>query len=396
MISKEILEKYAEVMVKFAVGRGKGIKKGDNVQIVYDMSATPLGREIYKQVIKAGGNPFNKIVDDQISKIFYENSSDEQLEFFPENYYHAMADTFDHSIRVFATDDVFYLKDIDPEKMMVNAKSMKPYKKWIEEKEDKGKYSWTLCLYATEASAKEAGLTVDEYWEQIVKACFLNEEDPIRKWKNVISEQERIIKELDSMPIDRIHVKSESTDLWITLGENRRWIGGDGCNIPSFEIFTSPDWRGTNGYISFEQPLYRFGNVIKGIKLEFVNGKIVKAKADQNENLLLEMIKQDNADKIGEFSLTDKRFSKIDKFMAETLYDENFGGEYGNCHIAVGNSYHETYKGDKGISEEKYNELGFNDSVEHTDIVTTSNREVTVVLKDGSDRVIYKDGIFLI
>lgn len=176
----------------------------------------------------------------------------------------------------------------------------------------------------------------------------------------------------------------------------RKWIGGRGCNIPSFEIFTSPDWRGTNGEVSFEHPLYRYGNVIKGIKLEFKDGKVCKASAEQNEDLLLEMIKQKNADKIGEFSLTDIRFSKIDRFMAETLYDENFGGKYGNFHIALGNSYHDTFTGDKSISSKQYKDFGFNKSAIHTDIVSTSNRVVTVILKDKTFIEIYSDGIFII
>ena len=55
------------------------------------------------------------------------------------------------------------------------------------------------------------------------------------------------------------------------------WVGCSGRNIPSFEIFTSPDWRGTEGWISFNQPLYRYGNLVRGIRLEFSDGRVVRA-----------------------------------------------------------------------------------------------------------------------
>src|SRR6185436_12865911 len=135
-------------------------------------------------------------------------------------------------------------------------------------------------------------------------------------------------------------------DLWVKLGEKRAWMGGSGRNVPSFELFTSPDWRGTEGWIKFNQPLYRYGNLITGIELEFKNGRVVKAKAKKNEQILKQMIATANADKVGEFSMTDKRFSHITKFMGETLYDENVGGPHGNTHVALGNVYHDCYAGD--------------------------------------------------
>jgi aminopeptidase len=131
--------------------------------------------------------------------------------------------------------------------------------------------------------------------------------------------------------------------------------------------------------------------------LEFKDGVVIKAIADKNEKLLREMISQKNADKIGEFSLTDRRFSKISKFMANTLYDENFGGQFGNSHIAVGTSYHDCYDGDaKKMKEKDWKRLGFNESVEHCDIINTNNKTVEAILKDGSKKIIYFKGQFVI
>jgi aminopeptidase len=172
-------------------------------------------------------------------------------------------------------------------------------------------------------------------------------------------------------------------------------LGGSGRNIPSFEVFTSPDWRGTEGWINFNQPLYRYGNLIDGIRLEFKGGKVVKSTAKKGEKVLKEMIKAENADKVGEWSLTDKRLSRITKFMAETLYDENVGGPFGNTHIALGNSYVDSYEGPiHKMTRKQFEKLGYNYSSVHTDIMSTTNRTVVAHLKNGKEKVIYKDGKF--
>jgi aminopeptidase len=101
------------------------------------------------------------------------------------------------------------------------------------------------------------------------------------------------------------------------------------------------------------------------------------------------------SNKMGEFSLTDRRFSKIDKFMANTLYDENFGGAYGNCHIALGSSYSDTYAGNAAkLTKTARKELGFNDSALHWDLVNTEKKKVTARLADGSEILIYENGQF--
>ena len=214
---------------------------------------------------------------------------------------------------------------------------------------------------------------------------MLDKRDPIAEWKKLYKKLEKARTKLNTLPIDKMHVKGPDADLWIHLGKKRSWMGGSGRNIPSFELFTSPDWRGTEGWIRFNQPLYIYGTLIKGIK----------STARKNEHVLKEMIRTKHADKIGEFSLTDKRFSRITKFMAETLFDENIGGPHGNTHIALGRSYHDCFIGDPGeMSPDDWENLGYNDSSVHTDIISTTPRTVTAYMHDGSKKVIYKNGKF--
>lgn len=403
--SKKILENYAKVLVNFALGSGKGVQKGETVYLTVNEYAKPLFLELYKAIIKRGGNVIqNYIPDDKetydkansnVSRMFYELAKPEQLSYFPSKYLKGLIDEIDHSIYIISDTDKHILKGIDPKKIMARGKAFKPYMDWRNHKENQGKFTWTLALYGTPAMAKEAKMSLKAYWEQIIKACFLDKKDPIKEWKKTFAMVEKAQKKLNELPADKFHVKGPDVDLWIKLGARRKWMGGSGRNIPSFELFTSPDWRGTEGWIRFSEPLYRYGNLITGAELWFKNGKVVKAKATQNEKLLKQMIATENADKVGEFSLTDKRFSRITKFMAETLFDENVGGPNGNTHIALGNAYHDCLADDPStLNPADWEELGFNNSSVHTDIVSTTPRTVTAYMKDGSTQIIYKDGMF--
>ena len=397
---QKILEKYANVLVNFALNSCRGIKRGEVVSIVCPESAKPFFVELRKAVFAAGGHVISRYLPDDegrynLSKDFYDLAKPHQLDFFPKKYLKGMVDETDHQIAIISEANKHALDGVDPKKIMRNSKSMKKYMEWRVQKENAGKFTWTLALYGTPAMANEAGLSQKEYWNQIIKACFLNEKDPVKKWKGVYKKLENYRKKLNRLTkkTEKWHVKGKDVDLWIGCGDKRRWMGGSGRNIPSFELFTSPDWRGTSGWIKFNQPLYRYGNLITGIELWFEDGRVVKAKANKNEKVLKEMISTENADKVGEFSMTDGRFSHITKFMAETLYDENVGGRYGNTHIALGKSYHDCFDGDPAkMKKRDWKNLGFNDSVVHTDIISTTNRTITAYFKNGKKKVIYKNG----
>jgi len=392
---EDILEKYARLLVDFALNSGEGIKKGEVVLLQVPESAKPLLIHLRRAVLKSGGHFITQYLPDNIDRDFYELAQDHQLEFFPEKYLLARVDQIDHSIGIISDVNPKELEGIDPKKIMKRDLAHKPYMDSRRKKENEGRYTWTLAMYATQEKADEAGLSLEEYWDQIIKACYLDHENPITKWKEITSEVERIKEQLNNLEIEKLHVKGENADLWVKLGPNRKWMGGSGRNIPSFELFISPDWKGTNGKIKFNQPLYRYGSIIKDVELEFKEGIVVNSKASQNENVLKEMIATKNADKIGEFSLTDSRMSRITKFMAETLFDENTGGEFGNTHLALGATYHDAFPGDIAkVTKEQWEDMGYNDSVVHTDIVSTEDRTVTAYLRDGTKKIIYQNGMF--
>jgi len=396
-----LLKKYAKVMVQYALNNGIGINKDDTVLLVGQECTKDLFMAIAKEVYTAGGNLItnyqpDNLQDNSLARFLLQNGDDQQISFFAKPYWQGIVEATDHILFIISEPDIHYLEGIASSKISMMNSARAPYMKMREKKEQEGKLSWSLCLYGTQSMAAEAGLSLEEYWEQIIEACYLREDDPVSKWRTVQKEIEDIKDQLDALEIEKLHIKGDDVDLHVQIGDHRKWLSGGGKNIPSFEIFTSPDWRGTNGTIKFNQPLYYSGKRISGVSLSFENGVVVASSAAENEDALKEMIAQENANKVGEFSLTDKRHSRITKFMATTLFDENMGGAFGNTHIALGNAYKDTFTGDMStVTDQQWTDMGYNSCPKvHTDIISTSNRKVTARLRNNSEKVIYRDGQF--
>ncbi len=397
----QVLERYGRVLVDFALGNGTGIKSGDTVLVMGAEETKPLFAEVCRAVWRSGGNVIQYLTLTQDERInlerdFYELAEDAQLDFFAEKYMRGLIDQADHLLHIAGEEDPRAMADVDPQKMMRHQAAQMPMMGWRQEKEAAGLLHWTIGLWGTAGMAAEAGLSLEQYWEQIIRACFLDDSDPIVRWRETQAEITRYRAWLNSLAIERLHVEAEGTDLWLTIGSKRRWLGGGGRNIPSFEIFTCPDWRGTQGHISFSEPLYSHGKVARGIRLEFKDGLVSSATAEENPELIEQIVAAPGGNRVGEFSLTDARLSRIDRFMANTLYDENMGGPYGNTHLAVGMSFNIAYDGEASeVGQEEWEALGFNlAAAVHNDIVSTTDRTVTAVMRDGSQRVIYADGRF--
>ncbi|MGD9129279.1 MAG: aminopeptidase [Candidatus Woesebacteria bacterium] len=395
--SKKILANYADVLVNFALNSGRGVKKDEVVEVIVPDIAKALALELQNTLLKAAAHPLIRLLPTEFSKDFYSLANDQQLKFFPKKYLRAKVNLIDHRIGIIADPNPRELSEIDPKKIIMARDIKKPYFDWLNKKEQQGKFTWTVALWGVEAKAKEVGLSLKEYWQEIVRACFLDKADPIAKWQEVFKLQTEIKNKLNKLKIDYLEVKGPDVDLKVTLGADRIWKGGSGRNIPSFEIFTSPDWRGIEGWVRFNEPLYRYGNVLQNIYLRVEKGIIVEAKAEKGNQFLQAMLKSKNANKFGEFSLTDKRMSRIRHPMAETLFDENIAGPFGNTHLAVGMSYKDCYRGDMGkLKKKDWRAKGFNESAEHTDIISTTDRTVTAYLVDGSKKLIYKKGQFVL
>ena len=119
----------------------------------------------------------------------------------------------------------------------------------------RGLYGWTLCTLPTPELAAQARTTPELYTEQIIRACYLDRRDPVGEWETIRQNATAIKQWLSGLKAAFLHIESERCDLRITPGARRKWAGVSGHNIPSFELFVSPDWRGTEGTYYGESPL---------------------------------------------------------------------------------------------------------------------------------------------
>ena len=397
MLSEDYLEKYADVLIwGLNTARVNPFRKQDMVLIRYDFSALPLAELLFAKLLKAGLNPVQRItLTAKQEKSFFQIANTRQLVFQPpgeREFYGGM----NGSIYLHAPESITHLSLEDPKKIGKVAVARKYLRDILNKREEMGEYGWTLCMLPTKELAKHAGLSFKEYSQQIISACLLDHESPVSEWQ-AIYEKSRLIKSwLNSMDVQDFRIESQHIDLKITPGFHRKWIGITGHNIPSFELFLSPDWRGTQGVYFANQPSYRNGNYVEDVRLEFKDGVAANISAKKGESFVISQLATDKgASRLGEFSLTDKRFSKIDRFMANTLFDENFGGEYGNCHVALGSSYSDSYSGNPSeLTNTLKKNLGFNDSALHWDLVNTEQKCILAHLKTGEVVSIYEDGQF--
>ena len=397
MLSEKYLQRYADVLLwGLKTARKNRIKANDIVMIRYERAAIRLVEILYKKLIHMEVHPIQRLLlTPDMEKSFYAEAKTRHLQFIPPGE-EELHNHLNGSIVILAPESLMNLAGIDPGRIAKPLKSRKFLRDILEKREEDGVFSWTLAIYPTEELAHHAGLDLKTYSDQIAAACYLNRTDPVAHWDAVFQKARVLKNKLNALQVEKFHIESDHVDLEITPGRQRKWIGISGHNIPSFELFVSPDWRGARGVYFADQPSYRSGNYVEGIRVEFKDGVAVRAEAKQGEAFLKKQLSMDSgANKIGEFSLTDKSFSKINRFMANTLYDENFGGRWGNCHIALGASYSDTFRGDPSkLTKEIKTELGFNDSALHWDIVNTEKKRVTAYLSDQSRRVIYENGHF--
>lgn len=397
MLTDKQLNKYADVLLwGLKKARTKKYKENDVIMIRFDLPALKLAEILQAKLLHMEMNPILRLnTTPKMELNFYGISNPKQLVFQPPGSIE-LCKNLNGSIFLHAPESLTHLSVIDPRKIGQAAIATKPIRDILRKREEIGAFGWTLCMLPTPELSKQARLPMKEYTNQIIKACYLHKTHPAREWENIFNNALSIKKWLNQMRVKTYHIESNNIDLKVTPGEHRKWVGISGHNIPSFEIFLSPDWRGTEGIYYSNLPSFRSGNYVKGVRLEFKKGSAIKIMAEAGEKFVVKQLSLDNgANKLGEFSLTDKRFSRIDKFMANTLFDENHGGRYGNCHLAVGASYSDTYDGNPAdLTKRMKKILGFNDSALHWDLVNTEKKTVTAHLHSGKKVIIYENGKF--
>ncbi|OIN99258.1 MAG: aminopeptidase [Desulfovibrionaceae bacterium CG1_02_65_16] len=378
--------------------RAVPFKNGDLVLLRFDVAATPLAEAVYAALMEAHLHPVPQAMPTSFMQAqHYGNSSFGQLTFAQPG----LADLHRAAaglITILAPDSLTDLAEVDPRSIAQGERAEQKAGAVLGRRRRNGLLGSTVCLYPTSALAEASGMELDEYAERLARACLLFMPSPVAQWKRVQQELAETAAWLNSLRIRLIHVESAHIDLAMDTGDSRRFVGVSGRNVPSFELYLAPDWRTVNGVYFADQPSIRWGRVVRGARLEFHEGVAVEAAAEAGGTFLSGRMASDaGARSVGEFSLTDKRISRVERFMAHTLLDENYGGDSGNCHIALGGASAASFTGPaQELTPERQEALGFNSSSMHWDLVNTEPKRVTAVLAGGGRRDIYEDGQFLL
>ncbi|MDC0335700.1 aminopeptidase [Pseudodesulfovibrio sp.] len=391
------IENYADVLLwSLNETRETPLKNRDIVLIRYDIPGLALVEAVYTRLMDAHLMPVPVAMPTPYMEMErYLNSSYGQLQFQQPG----VAELYSRAagvINILAPEDLTHLQTVDPRTIAEARKADAPNRRILERRRRSGALGWTTCVYPTEALAAASGMSMEEYAYALQRACWLNMPDPVKEWRRLKKEVGEICGWLDSLEIQSLRVESEDINLTVPLGDNRRFVGVEGANVPGYEIYFAPDARGVKGTYYADQSTLRYGHLVIGAAIDFSDGIAVRVEAGRGEVFLQNQMYSDSGcRRVGEFSLTDKRFSRVDKFMAHTLLDENYGGEHGNCHIALGGSVLESFTGPpEMLTPELEYELGFNSSDMHWDLVNTQPKRVTALLKTGQPVLIYENGQF--
>lgn len=355
--------KLAKVLVNYSVE----IVPGQQLHISSSPLASELTLAIYEEAIKAGANVFLEQPLEEASEIFYRFATGDQLDYVSP-VRKLIYENFDAQLAIDASSNRRLLSGIDPQRMARRNKANSGIMKTYLERAARGELRWCFTIYPNNANAQDADMSLHDYTEFVFAAGMLNQDDPVVFWKALGRRQTKLVDWLKGR--NQVVLKGSNVDMTLSI-KDRTFESCDGKeNFPDGEIFTGPVEDSANGWIRFKYPAIFMGQEISDIELWFENGKVVKEKANKNQDLLTSTLNTDSSSRfLGELGIGTNY--GITKFTKEMLFDEKIGG---TIHLAVGAGYPET--GSK------------NDSAIHWDMLCDmAESEVTV---DGD--LFYKNG----
>ncbi|MBW8010370.1 MAG: aminopeptidase [Chloroflexi bacterium] len=360
------IEKLADVLVNYSVK----VKPGDWIFVMGNYISEPLVVEVVKQILRAGGHPNTLLSSDLVSATNLRESREEQLKWISpiDEMIYTKADGM---IAISSTQNTRSLSNIDPEKQQIAQFARRHLMESYMTRSASKEFRWVMTQYPTQAYAQEADMGLKEFEDFVYSTMFVDKDDPVKEWYAVHDEQQRLIDWLVGKK--EVVVHGANADLKLSIA-SRTFINADGeHNMPSGEIFTSPIEDSANGWVYFTYPAIRAGREVEGVRLEFKEGKVVKATAEKNEEYLLSQLDIDEGARfLGEFAIGTNY--GIKKFTKSILYDEKIGGSF---HMAIGSGFPEAG--------------GENNSAVHWDFICDA-REDSEILVDGE--LFYKDGKF--
>jgi aminopeptidase len=325
------LRRWAEVLVRYSVG----VTAGDTFMISSGPAAAPLIKEVYREALRVGAFPQVNLALPGLQEIFYKEASEEQLRYVSP-IEELVINQFNATLSIGASENTRALSGADPAKQAIAGQARRHLQGTFMQRQATGALKWSVTLYPTNAYAQDAEMSLDEFSEFVYGACFLNDDDPVARWKALGAEQQRLVDWLRGKR--QVRIIAKETDITLSI-QDRVFINGDGQkNFPDGEFFTGPVEDAVDGHIYFTIPATFQGRVVHGIRLRFEQGRVVEATAEQGQALLEQMLGMDEgARRLGEFAFGNN--SGITRGIKNILFDEKLGV---TVHMALGAGYPDT------------------------------------------------------
>jgi aminopeptidase len=372
-----LIDRYAELVVRVAVN----VQPGQDVYIYALIEHMSMVRAIVERAYRAGARRVALYWDDlHVQRSAITHAPEEALgsvypyELEAMNWHMAHGSAF---ITLTGSPDPHLFDGLDPARV-AKAVPRELVAAYLQGVVSGDAIAWTVVAAPNEGWANEVFGTpdIERLWQAVAVAMRLDQPDPVAAWRARMATLGGRGTTLEAMALDTIRFRGPGTDLSVGLARGCRWLGGfnttrDGVeyapNLPTEEVFTSPDWRRANGTVSCTRPLAMEGALVSGLRLRLEEGRIVEVEADQGaESVRAQLASDDRAVFLGEVALVDGEspIGRTGIVFHDTLYDENAG-----CHIAWGNAFPQTMAGAHALDRDQRIAAGLNVSSVHTDVV---------------------------
>ncbi|WP_336135090.1 aminopeptidase [Natronomonas amylolytica] len=351
------IREHAEIIVDHSTG----VEQGDNVVISTPPAAEDLAVALHEVVGDRGASPFHVASNARAGRAYLRAIDDEDIE--TPTHAKALYEESDVVIRVRGEGNATEQSDVAPETQAAHTKARRPVQEATLSKQ------WCLTQYPTQGHAQLAGMSTEGYENFVYDAVN-------KDWDAQREHQARMIDILD--PASEVRIKSgDTTDVTMSVDGMKTINDYAEHNLPGGEVFTAPVVDSVEGEVLFDKPLYHQGREITGAHLVFEAGEVVEHSADQNEDLLTEVLDTDaGARRLGELGIGMNR--DIDRFTYNMLFDEKMGD---TVHMAIGRAYDECVGEDREA----------NQSAVHLDMIVDMSEDSFIEV-DGD--IVQRDGAF--
>jgi aminopeptidase len=392
------LARYAQLAVQVGLNLQPGQTLGINALIEH----APLARAIAREAYAAGARYVDVLYSDQhVRRAHIEQADENQLGFSPPWLVRRLKELGEIGgalCAITGNPEPELFSDLDGER--VGKARMREVGEASLELTD-GLCNWTIVAYPNEgwATTVLGEPDVERLWEAVGRAVRLDQPDPVAAWREHIERLQQRAHSLNERRFDHLRYRGPGTDLTIGLHPDADWLAAldesNGikhvANMPTEEVFTTPDGRRTEGTVRSTLPLQIEGNIVRDLEVRFEGGRAVEMKAGSGEEVMRTHIAADEgAARLGEVALVDghSAVGNTGLVFYDTLFDENAAS-----HIALGASIVQALPWAHELSPDERVERGVNHSSIHTDFMIGSNElEVDGVTTDGEAVPILRNG----